>query len=149
MCARCSRVAGQSELQHQRYSVHRPSLGPIPICGDNQGSIFIASNPVTEHHSKHIDIQYHYICEVIARGLVQVTYIPGKDNKITLWICLSVIYWDKSHFTCTMIGKQGNVYYYNGILFQSACIHEGKVGVIMDVYNVHEVELTYIILSLV
>jgi len=24
------------------------SLKPIPICGDNQGSIFIASNPVTE-----------------------------------------------------------------------------------------------------
>jgi hypothetical protein len=33
----------------------------IPICGDNQGSIFIASNPVTEKRSKHIDIRYHYI----------------------------------------------------------------------------------------
>jgi hypothetical protein len=34
-------------------------LKPIPICGDNQGSIFIASNPVTEKRSKHIDIRYH------------------------------------------------------------------------------------------
>ena len=33
----------------------------VPICGDNQGSIFIRSNPVQEHHSKHIDIQYHYV----------------------------------------------------------------------------------------
>ena len=31
-------------------------LKPIPICGDNQGSIFISSNPVTEKRSKHIDI---------------------------------------------------------------------------------------------
>jgi len=40
------------------------SLKPIPICGDNQGSIFIASNPVTERRSKHIDIRYHYVREV-------------------------------------------------------------------------------------
>ena len=38
---------------------------PIPICGDNQDSIFIASNPVTKKRSKHIDIHYHYIREVI------------------------------------------------------------------------------------
>ena len=28
----------------------------IPICRDNQGSIFIGSNPMQERHSKHIDI---------------------------------------------------------------------------------------------
>ena len=32
------------------------NLTAIPICGDNQGSIFIASNLVTEKRSKHIDI---------------------------------------------------------------------------------------------
>ena len=33
----------------------------VPIFGNNQGSIFIRSNPVQEHRSKHIDIQYHYV----------------------------------------------------------------------------------------
>src|SRR6266436_185325 len=47
------------------------NLKPIPICGDNQGSIFIASNPVTEKQSKHIDIRYHYIREVIERKLTE------------------------------------------------------------------------------
>src|SRR6266404_6252899 len=37
------------------------NLGPIPLCGDNQGSIFLASNPVQEKWIKHIDIHYHYI----------------------------------------------------------------------------------------
>ena len=32
------------------------NLNAIPICGDNQGSIFIVSNPVTEKRSEHIDI---------------------------------------------------------------------------------------------
>ena len=55
-------------------------LGPIPIAGNNQGAIFISSNPVTERRSKHIDIQYHYIREVIAQGHVEVFFIDGNDN---------------------------------------------------------------------
>jgi hypothetical protein len=55
-------------------------LRPIPICGDNQGSIFIASNPVTEKRSKHIDIRYHYIREVIRRKIVEVYFIEGEEN---------------------------------------------------------------------
>jgi len=33
----------------------------ITICGNNQGSLFIGSNPVQEKQTKHIDIHYHYI----------------------------------------------------------------------------------------
>ena len=32
-------------------------LEPIPIYGDNQGSIFMAGDPVTESRSKHIDLR--------------------------------------------------------------------------------------------
>ena len=35
------------------------NVGPIHINGDNQGSLFIGSNPVQEKQSKHIDICYH------------------------------------------------------------------------------------------
>jgi hypothetical protein len=59
-------------------------LKPIPICGDNQGSIFIASNPVTEKRSKHIDIRYHYIREVIERKLAEVFFIDGENNPADL-----------------------------------------------------------------
>ena len=41
------------------------NLGSIPLCGNNQGSIFLASNPVQEKQIKHIDLHYHYIREVI------------------------------------------------------------------------------------
>ena len=55
-------------------------LKPVPICGDNQGSIFIASNPITEKRSKHIDIRYHYIRKVIERKLVELFFIDGENN---------------------------------------------------------------------
>jgi hypothetical protein len=59
-------------------------LEPIPICGDNQGSIFIASNPVTEKRSKHIDIRYHYVREVISRGITNIYFIDGEENPADL-----------------------------------------------------------------
>ena len=59
-------------------------LPAIPVHGDNQGSIFIASNPVTEKRSKHIDIRFHYIREVVDRGLVELYFINGEENPADL-----------------------------------------------------------------
>ena len=60
------------------------ALRPRPICGDNQGSIFITSNPVTEKRSKHIDIRYHFIRETVERKLVDVFFIDGDKNPADL-----------------------------------------------------------------
>ena len=60
------------------------TLKPIPICGDNQGSIFITSNPITEKRSKHIDICYHYIHKVIHQKIVEVYFIEGEENPADL-----------------------------------------------------------------
>ena len=60
------------------------ALKPIPICSDNQGLIFIASNPVTEKRSKHIDIRYHYIRKVIRQKIVEVYFIEGEENPVDL-----------------------------------------------------------------
>jgi hypothetical protein len=60
------------------------TLTAVPICGDNQGSIFIASNPVTEKRSKHIDICYHYVREVVNHGLVKIYFIDGDENPADL-----------------------------------------------------------------
>ena len=59
-------------------------LKAIPICSDNQGSIFITSNPVTEKRSKHINIRYHYIREVIQRKLAELYFIDGESNPADL-----------------------------------------------------------------
>ena len=59
-------------------------LKPIPICGDNQDSIFIASNPVTEKQSKHIGIRHHYIREVVERKFAEIFFIDGDKNHADL-----------------------------------------------------------------
>ena len=59
-------------------------LNAIPICSDNQGSIFMASNPVMEPHSKHINICYHGIYESIANGKIELFFIDGTENPADL-----------------------------------------------------------------
>jgi len=59
-------------------------LKAIPICSDNQGSIFMASNPVMEPHSKHIDICYHGIHKSVMKGNVELFLIDGAENPADL-----------------------------------------------------------------
>ena len=44
----------------------------------------MASNPVTEPRSKHIDIRYHRIRESVAKGKVELFFIDGAENPADL-----------------------------------------------------------------
>ena len=61
------------------------NMGPIPLCGDNQGSIFMASNPVQERRIKHIDIRFHYVREVVQQRKVELFFINGSDNPADMF----------------------------------------------------------------
>ena len=61
------------------------NLTNIPINADNQGSIFIGSNPVQERRTKHIDIRYHYVRECIKNEDIAVFFIEGKENPADMF----------------------------------------------------------------
>ncbi len=56
-------------------------VSPVMILEDNQGAIAIAKNPVDNSRTKHIDIRYHYICECVQNGQIQLQYCPTDDMK--------------------------------------------------------------------
>jgi hypothetical protein len=60
-------------------------LSPTPLSGDNQGAIFIASNPVTEKRTKHIDIRYHFVKQVISDKKVVLYFIDGAKNPADMF----------------------------------------------------------------
>ena len=51
-------------------------LHPIPLLVDNQGAIFLASNPAQEGCTKHIEIPEHFIHEYIHAGKIKLYYVP-------------------------------------------------------------------------
>ena len=51
-------------------------LCPIPLLVNNQGAIFLASNPAQEGQTKHIKILEHFIHECIHDGKIKLYYVP-------------------------------------------------------------------------
>ena len=46
---------------------------------DDTSAIAVAKDDKYYAHTKHIDIRYHFICEVISCGLVDLQYCPTED----------------------------------------------------------------------
>ena len=55
-------------------------LDPLPLCINNQGAIFLASNPAQEGRIKHAHIPNHYICEAVEFGKVKLYYVPTDQQ---------------------------------------------------------------------
>ena len=55
-------------------------LGLLPLYVDNQGAIFLASNPAQEGHTKHIWMPEYYIREVVESGEIQLFYVPTDQQ---------------------------------------------------------------------
>jgi len=57
---------------------------PLSIYCDSTGAQAIAVNSVFHKRTKHIDIRYHYICEVINDGIVDIQDVGVDDNTADL-----------------------------------------------------------------
>ena len=53
---------------------------PLTISCDNQGAIALAKDNKFHARTKHIDLQYHFICEAVEDGRINVKYVPTDDN---------------------------------------------------------------------
>ena len=57
-------------------SVYTGEAHAIRILGDNQSALRLVANPEFHSRSKHIDVQYHYVRELLKDGIITVGYIP-------------------------------------------------------------------------
>ena len=47
---------------------------------DNQSAISLAKNPVLSQRTKHIDIKYHFLRNLVQTYKMQITYVPSECN---------------------------------------------------------------------
>ena len=55
-------------------------LRPTVIYYDNQSCIKLSENPIFHDRSNHIEIQYHFICDYVQRGVVELQYISTEEQ---------------------------------------------------------------------
>jgi len=54
----------------------------IRIYGDNQSAIFLAKNPAYHSKTKHIDVQYHFVRDMIEEKKVLLVKVDTLKNTI-------------------------------------------------------------------
>ena len=49
---------------------------------DNQSCVNLLENPMFHDKSKHIEIKYHYIWDMVQRGIVKLQYVATDDQIV-------------------------------------------------------------------
>jgi hypothetical protein len=68
----CSSNCDAISLRNLLTSLFDLEMEAITILCDNQSCIKITENPVFHDRSNHIDIHYHYICDMVQRGALKI-----------------------------------------------------------------------------
>ena len=59
--------------------VFSPITSPTTLFSDNQAAITLTHNHQYHLRTKHIDMQYHWICWVVKKGSICLVYCPMDD----------------------------------------------------------------------
>ena len=51
----------------------------FPIYTDNNGALLLANNPIFHKRTKHIAVKYHYIRDLVSKGVIDLIYILSED----------------------------------------------------------------------
>ena len=66
-------------LQQLTSDLLNRSIQETVIFEDNQSAIYLAKNQQTHDWTKHIDIKYHFIRELVETGRIKLAYCPSAD----------------------------------------------------------------------
>lgn len=62
-------------LKKLLFDLHE-SVTTVTVFNDNQGARQLARNPVFHNRTKHIDVRYHFLREVVQNGEIDIRYMP-------------------------------------------------------------------------
>lgn len=58
-----------------------PAHGPSTLYGDNQSTVKVSEHGVRSERTKHVDIKYHFVTDVLERGDVRLQWIPTDRQQ--------------------------------------------------------------------
>ena len=74
-------IAAEMSWLHILFKELRIFLSHVLVLWcDNASAIAVSTNPVFHSHTKHIEVDYHYVREKVLRRDLCVRFVSGKDN---------------------------------------------------------------------
>jgi len=77
-------AAAMQETQWLRGLLQELGLSdgsPALIYGDNQSAIAVTQNGVRSERTKHIDIRFHFVTDMVERGSAQLQWVPTQQQQ--------------------------------------------------------------------
>ncbi|GJW17431.1 ribonuclease H-like domain-containing protein [Tanacetum coccineum] len=61
-----------------RLQLHTPLSSATLVYYDNVGAVYLSCNPVEHQRTKHIEIDIHFVRDLVAAGQVRVLHVPSR-----------------------------------------------------------------------
>lgn len=71
-------------LQELFKELHLPLAGKPLIYSDNIGATYLCANPVFYSRMKHLSIDYHFVCDLVAKQELAVSHVPSSHQPADL-----------------------------------------------------------------
>ncbi|GJT13850.1 ribonuclease H-like domain-containing protein, partial [Tanacetum coccineum] len=71
-------VAETAWLRNLLRELHTPLLSATLVYCDNVSAVYLTANPVQHQRTKHIEIDIHFVRDMVARGQVRVLHVPSS-----------------------------------------------------------------------
>jgi hypothetical protein len=54
----------------------------VKLWCDNIGVKYLSANPVFHARMKHIEVDYHFVFEIVLRKLLDIDFVPSRDQVV-------------------------------------------------------------------
>ncbi|GJW02424.1 ribonuclease H-like domain-containing protein [Tanacetum coccineum] len=71
-------VAETAWLRNLLRELHTPLLNATLVYCDNVSAVYLSGNPVQHQRTKHIEIDIHFVRDMVAMGHVRVLHVPSR-----------------------------------------------------------------------
>ena len=76
--ALCAATREATWLRRLLTDFKAPPERPTTIREDNQSAIAIATNPISQARTKHVDVKFHFVREAVSDKYIELTYCPTE-----------------------------------------------------------------------
>jgi len=53
---------------------------PVTVHVDNMGAIFMLENRTSNKRTRHVDVRYRFVTDLIEKKIIEVVFVPTKRN---------------------------------------------------------------------